>query len=167
MDLSDVEFSESEFEQAGLLYDTNSGLTAPPPATIAKTSGHQLHDVNSIRQPEPASLLSQASALPNPSEPWQVPVRNLTENRATEQQATHTRPEQAADASNKKAANREHQRRFRLRQKVMHSTTSLLLVALHDAAAAVLCLLTYFTPSSGLTVLLASRTSIQSSFVIL
>lgn len=157
MDLPDVEFSESEFEQAGLLYDKSSGLTAPSPATIAKTSGPQ--PVNSIRQPEPASLLSQASALPNPSEPWHVPVRNLTENRATEQQATHTRPEQAVDASSKKAANREHQRKFRLRQKVMHSTISLLLVALHNAAA-VLCLLTYFTPSFGLTVVLASCTRI-------
>lgn len=158
MDLPDVEFSESEFEQAGLLYDKSSGLTAPPLATIAKTSGPQPHDVNSIRQPEPASLLSQASALPNPSEPWHVPVRNLTENRATEQQATHTRPEQAADASSKKAANREHQRKFRLRQKVIHSTISLLLVALHDAAA-VLCLLTYSHS--------ASRTRIKSSFIVL
>lgn len=172
--LPDVYFSESEFEQAGLLHDTHGCVSASSPISTAKTSGDHSHECDGTRQPEPASLLGQARPLQNPSESWQEPLlgpglvpgashteathrtsglgeeialqgnplfgqdpdvdvmrwTDLDQQQATEaqqqqtadvpqQQAIRTNLDLTGDAISKKQTNREHQKRFRLRQKVL------------------------------------------------
>ncbi len=163
------QFSVFEFEQAGLLHDTDGRLIAPASALTANTSEQQ--SPHSNPQLQPASFHGQENAPQSPPQPWQLPLLGqgstpgLSRSAATqlsgtlgESLASQSNPLFAQDAHNeasrwtnhhqhsaaeahqqctdasqaqvlqfditaeavsKKQANREHQKRFRLRQKVL------------------------------------------------
>ena len=159
MDLPpEIEFSESEFEQAGLLPDLDSYSAAPRLGHNVATSVDPQQQFTNMQSPS-ASSFGLARRLQNPSEPWQLqpPSAGLQARTATQhtalgtgvalpalrpqniaqrwtnlQQSTAAQQEQTIEAPKqhrslpldvpadiKKQANRDHQKRFRERQKVL------------------------------------------------
>ncbi len=166
-ELAEPQFSVFEFEQAGLLHDTDGRLVA---SASALTSSQQ-QSPHSIPQSLPTSLHGLENAPQSRPQPWQLPLpgqglklglsrsaapqlsgtlgeslvsqshplfaqdahneasrwTNHLQHSAVEarQQSTDASQAQAlqidtaAEAVSKKQANREHQKRFRLRQKVL------------------------------------------------
>lgn len=159
------QFSVFEFEQAGLLHDTDGRLIAPASAFTSNSSEQQ--SPHSTSQSQPASFHGLQSAPQSPPQPWQLLLLGqglapgLARSAATqlsgtlgESLASQSNPLIAHDADNdasrwtshhqhsaaevhqqstdasqarilqfdtkaeavsKKQANREHQKRFRLR----------------------------------------------------
>ena len=154
--LPEIEFSESEFEQAGLLPDLDSCSAALRLGHNVATSVNPQQHFNNMQSPS-ASSFGPARRLQNPSEPWQIQTSSagLQERAATQhatlgtgvpalrpqniaqrwtnlRQSTTAQQEQPIEASAqhrslpldvtadmKKQANRDHQKRFRERQKVL------------------------------------------------
>ena len=154
----EIEFSESEFEQAGLLSDLESCSAAPPSGYNVATNVPPQQQFHNNMQSPYASSFGLARRLQNPSEPWQIQPssaglqentatlhsamgrgvalptlrpQNIAQRWANLQESTAAQQEQTVDAPKqhrslplnvsadiKKQANRDHQKRFRERQKV-------------------------------------------------
>ena len=172
----EIEFSESEFEQAGLLYGIESRSVAPSAEGHVENAEHQPQQLQNTVQSSPESSYGLSNSLQNPSEPWQAQTPRPGVQRSTATQHStlgegvalqtpvlpekgsqrwanlhwhaheHTvvQPEQSTDVPQhyksmpidltagviRKQANRDHQKRFRERQKVcsdMHLLCCLLI----------------------------------------
>lgn len=163
------QFSVFEFEQAGLLHDTDGRLVAPASALTSNAS--EQRSPHSNPQSQPTSLYGLENAPQSHPQPWQQPLHGqglnpgLSRSSATQlsgtlgeglvpqsnpmfaqdayneasrwtnhhqhsaaeahqqstdgSQAQVVRTDTTAEAVSKKLSNREHQKRFRLRQKVL------------------------------------------------
>ena len=154
----ELEFSESEFEQAGLLADLDSCSAAPPSGSNVATNVQPQQQCHRTMQSPSASAFGLTRRLQNPSEPWRsqpssAPLQstvtqhnslcegvalptlrpeNIAQRWTNFQECTAAQQEQITDAPRqhrslpldvtadiRKQANRDHQKRFRERQKVL------------------------------------------------